>query len=949
MLISFNVHFSANATTRAYPSQWALSMDFKRMLRAKRHFGRSPERPGTKSCLRVVQFFTAFHLTLFLALPSYAEAPTFRDEMDGETPMLRLVDSTSFKLLDQRIERQPQRGRTGAEAIQLQGPAGESAQLVFNLPTAPVISELQLAAMIRSNRPGVQIAARVVLPRSHNSKTGVHHEILVRGGNLSRGLQSEKLLLADLPKLLERQARVARLQTADSIDEREAYVSHLVFLVPGGAGITELSVDWIEVDGILQDRVVDSQLRLATAESAAEGEGPLLPGIPMGNSPAASPPSSVRMIDASPVHRIIQWQGERFEYLAKLGFNAIWISRQPTPEELAEAARLGISLVCRPPGAEELASRGITNQWDPVLAWDLGELVAEEDLEQVARLKQLIQHHDPRESRLTVMTCEQLSRDASRATDAIVLGREVLGTDLTLRDYVTWLGQRQRLARPGTPIWATIESEFSPLRSQQVTALRRGNGSVSLCAAYDHLTALTAAAMSVKCREFVFTSQASLAATDPATKQRARNLELINLRLRMLTPWLATGKVTGIGHSSEPGLSAMVFQAERSHLLIPIGWSRDFRSQQSFHVPGSVSFVVPGVAESTDVYLLTLTGAKRLRHERTTGGLQVSVDSLPPDGLIMLSSDAQAFSQVSQYLRQIAGRAARLQRDITAHRYDELQQVVASDTQPRDNAELFRMVLSRAKQELTACDKDLASGYAELACQRTNAAERTLSQAEYLLRNGSNGATRSVATPLEFSVITLGDAHRLASSLANAQQGPEILSGGSFENLPALLQSGWRHQQLPLPGITSAVRLSPDAPYDGSYCLELEARGIDAHAPISVVPTAPVWISSAPIAVKAGELVEITGMARVPEELIGTVDGLQIIDSLGGPGMATRVTHAPSWQSFRILRAATSDTQLVVSFALSGLGRAQVDNLAVRTLQPRSAAVAGQTPSNTRQ
>jgi len=72
--------------------------------------------------------------------------------------------------------------------------------------------------------------------------------------------------------------------------------------------------------------------------------------------------------------------------------------------------------------------------------------------------------------------------------------------------------------------------------------------------------------------------------------------------------------------------------------------------------------------------------------------------------------------------------------------------------------------------------------------------------------------------------------------------------------------------------------------------------------------------------------------------LIGTVDGLQIIDSLGGPGMATRIVRAPDWQSFRILRGATADTQLVVSLALSGLGRAQIDNLKIHTLQRNSVA-----------
>jgi hypothetical protein len=391
----------------------------------------------------------------------------------------------------------------------------------------------------------------------------------------------------------------------------------------------------------------------------------------------------------------------------------------------------------------------------------------------------------------------------------------------------------------------------------------------------------------------------------------------------------------------------MVFQAERSHLLMPVAWSRNFQSQQSFHVPGPVSFVVPGVAESTDVYLLTLAGAKRLRHERTTGGLRVSAESLPADGLIMLTSDPQAFSQVSQYLRRVAGRAARLHRDMTAHRLQELEQVFANEPDLSANAEEFRAMLNRSKQELAACDKNLASGYFDLAYERTNALEHSLSQAEYVLRNGNHVAS-SWATPLQFSVATLADERRLANSLASAAEGPQLLPGGGFENLGGLLQTGWRHQQLPLAGIISAVRLSPETPYSGAYCLELEARNLDVNAPLSVVPTAPVWISSQPVPLKAGDLVEITGVARVPEELIGTVDGLQIIDSLGGPGMATRILHAPSWRTFRILRGATSDTQLVVSVALSGLGKAQVDDLTVRTLRPTN-AVATQAGGGRRQ
>ena len=900
--------------------------DSIRMLRLRRQFGTA----GGPSCLKYGKWaLPSLLATCLLIGLTLAAEPTFRDEMDGAQPVLRLSDDSNFQIISQHIDRDRQ--SRGAEVLKLLGPAGESAQLKFQLPSAPVIAELRLSAMIRCNRPGVQIAARVVLPRSRDSKTGLQRELLVRGGNISLGLVSERMVLSEIPKQLERQARVARLQSTDPLDEREAYISQLVFLVPGGPGGTEFSVDWIALEGIVQDRIVDPNLKL-TAASEAVIEGPLLQGTPRDISLPANPQLPVRETSDALVHRIVQWQGESFEFLARLGFNAIWISRLPTPDELGEASRLGISLVSPPPNAEDMASNGLPAIWDPVLAWDMGQLIARDDLVQVGRLRQLIRQHDSKQSRLTVMTCEQLSRDASRMTDAIVLGREMLGTDLRLRDYVTWLGQRQRLARPGTPIWATIESEFAPLRAQQVAALRGKNDPASLFASYDQLTALTTAAMSVKCRDYVFTSHSSLSAKDPVSQQRARNLELINLRLQLLTPWLATGKVSGIDRSSEPGVSAMVFQAERSHLLVPVGWSRDFRSQQSFHVPGAISFVVPGVAETTDVYLLSLGGAKRLRHERTTGGLRVSADSLPPDGLIMLTSDPQAFSQVSQYVRKIARRAATLHRDATAYRLDELEKVAAAEGEQFENLDAIRAVLKRANQSLMACDQDLARGFAELALQRTNEIERLLSQAEYVLRNG-NGAISRLVTPLEFSTSTLIDERHLRDSLLNAPAGPQLVAGGDFESLEGLLQQGWRHQQLPLPGIASAVRLSPDTPHQGTYCLELEACAADASSPISVVPTAPVWISTPAMPIRAGDLVEITGVARIPEELIGTVDGLQIIDSLGGPGMATRIVRAPDWQSFRVLQGATADTQLVISLALSGLGRAQIDELTVRTLQ----------------
>ena len=78
----------------------------------------------------------------------------------------------------------------------------------------------------------------------------------------------------------------------------------------------------------------------------------------------------------------------------------------------------------------------------------------------------------------------------------------------------------------------------------------------------------------------------------------------------------------------------------------------------------------------------------------------------------------------------------------------------------------------------------------------------------------------------------------------------------------------------------------------------------------------------------------------MPAPLIGSIDGLQIMDSLGGPDMALRIREAPSWQPFRLIRAATSDGNVSVTIALSGLGKAQIDDVAIRVIQlPNSGAI----------
>ncbi len=827
-----------------------------------------------------------------LAVGDFPQTPALLDNMDGPTPILKpLVGAVGMEVLHHAVDRQLYRFGTGAERIRLVAPAGNSAQLAYRLPNTPVIGELRVAAWVLCNRPGMQLAATVVLPRSKNSSTGRPYELLVRGTLLGKGVDWEQLTLEDLPKSVERLARVARAQHGSQLDERGAYVSQVLVLAPGGtAGATECVVDRIEIYGMAGSKAGRASPRQA---------------------PRVRPTHKTLQIP-----QIIQWQGEPFEFLAKLGFDAVGMKRLPSAAELEEAGRLGLALLCPPPTPRQITEQGMFDELSSVFAWDLGDQLSSGDLDHLIRWQQLIKRFDPVESRPTFITPRLFTREASRLADVLLIGRTMLGTEISLQDHTTWLTQRRRLARPGTDIWTRIETQLSPSQALQASALQLGPD-LSAGASYLQLTALTSAAFAVKSRGFYFLSHSSLAAADPATQRRAKALQLNNLRLKLAEPWLASGKVFDVARCSQPELSALVLKAERSHLLVPMRWSRSMLTLRANHQTQPLSFTVPGVGESSEAYLLTLGGTERLRSRRVTGGVRVSLESLPEDALVLLTDDPQAFSQVTRYLRKIAPEATRLRRELAALRLQESTTFLAKlghQTSAKNQVDRW---LQQAKNELQACDQYLATGSFDLAYLRAGAVDHALDL-------------------IEQSEVAQGPSRYANRLLARTPVGANLLTGGGFENLPAMLQAGWRHHQLPLEGVTTAVRLSSQLPHSGSYCLELEAGPSEGAAPVPVVPASPVWITSAPVRIQAGDLVEITGVVRVPKPLLGTVDGLQLIDSLGGPDMALRIPQSSSWQPFRILRVAPNASEVTVSIALTGLGKAQIDDLAIRTTRIQS-------------
>lgn len=865
-------------------------------------------------------------------------APLLLDDMDGARPMLRLAEAApGVQIVRQAIE--PGEGADGvAEHVTLAIPPGGFAALAYPLLEAAAIPELRLEAWAWCNRPGLKLGAVVVLPRSTDPATGKARELILRSGATAGGANWQQLTMGEIPSLLERHARVARMQYGAGIEERGAYISHLVLLVPGGTGPTDVWLDKIALYG-----------ELRPVDGAAHGEGPIDLAAAWSDGAASPAPAGASRRDPPPVPRIIRWQGEPLESLQRLGFDAVWMGRLASPAELAEASRLGLWLICPPPTPEALQSGGLGPASNGVMAWDLGVLADEADLALAQQWDRALQRHELLRDRPTLLRSVAMPREASRVADIMVLGRPMFGATAAWLEYAAWLGREKRQARAGAAAWSLIDTHRSQKAIAQLAALRGGRAATG-AASYEHLCRAIGAAASSWPRGYVFESATSLASGDADARMRSLALELSNLRLGLIEPWLARGKVATSVHSSRADLSAMVLTVERSHLVLPTLWNIEGRATATLHeqrrgslqdgryvdhgepVDESATFVLPGVPEACDAYLLTIGGPRQLVTRRVTGGLSVTVEQLPEDGLLLLTEDGYAFSQINRYLRTYAPRAARARVELAALRWQQasaaakqLSPAILQATDATGELGVIDAAIGAAGRSLAA--SDFAAAFARAAV-----AEQALEGLHARIAAAIWPDAAAGTYPLRDDWSSLPDLEQMAAVIAHSPQPSTLWPGGDFEDLDALLAQGWHRSNEVIEGAAATVRLSPDNPHDGHYCLELAATAEDDASAPPLLPPAPVWITSPPLPASAGQLVEITGWVRILETPIGAADPVLIFDSLGGEESALRIASAPLWQPFRLVRAVPPGAECRITVALGGLGRVAVDHVGYRFL-----------------
>jgi hypothetical protein len=357
----------------------------------------------------------------------------------------------------------------------------------------------------------------------------------------------------------------------------------------------------------------------------------------------------------------------------------------------------------------------------------------------------------------------------------------------------------------------------------------------------------------------------------------------------------------------------------------------------------ATTLIVPGIPEDYQVYELTPAGLRPLRHQRVSGGTAIAIEDFLLTSLVLITADPAVQNAMQRRATEMAPIAAQLQRGLTAAM---LEQTAAVSQRLPSAAKLPSAAtsLATAQARLQQSDGFLSAGQFMQAYLTARNATYPLEHWQHeVWEQAVKPLSTPVISPLAVSFNTLPEQLNAAASLLHAPPAENLLIGGDCENMQTMLQAGWQHVVHPRSDLQTAVELSSIAPYAGGSSLHMQVQPVNTETPAALAATLvespPLWIISAPVHVNAGDIVCIRGQVRVPRPIVGSVDGLMIIDSLGGEALAQRITQTEGWHEFVMYRAAPHAGNLTVKLALTGLGEAWIDELSVRPIR-RADAVA---------
>lgn len=872
----------------------------------------------------------------------------------------------ALKVVEHRLTDETAHAGQRCEHLRLQVERGSFIHYTLDVPRAPVTEDLDLGLWVKSNRPGVQLLCRLVLPRERDPKNpGQPMTVLVRCDPDNR-TRWKLLSLREPVKRLREQQQLLTRDLRREIITTGAYIDRLVLNVYDGPGQIDVWIDDLSIGPV-------EETKRPVAEAAPASRA---------GAPAARRGAAVQ------VRGNQLWvNGERFflrgiratgtppmTTLREANFNVLWLDESTPPGLLEEASGLGFYIVptVRPPrlhatGPGEVEgtltsradefNRKVSRfmEQDSVLAWDLGSNLGAERFADVSRLAHAFRRADPKRP---VMADVWDGYRGYSHSDQMMLGthRWPLMTSLELPAYREWLDMRRRLATD-VYCWTWIQTHL-PDWFLKLSAENKAQGEFAepIGPQPEQIRLLAYTAVAAGYRGLAFWSDRFLADSHQG-KDRLLAMALLNQELTMLERVLvnATNAPDWIG-TSRPEVMAAVFRTPEGVLALPI-WV----GPGSQYVPGQaasseLSLTVPGVPITATAWEVSPGRVQQYPMRRELGGTTVKLRNFSLTSAVLFTSDfsptgAVVWLQIEQRnKRQLAAQWLHEQAE------EELKKV------KRVQAELDRLghSLSDANTLLDRAEKAI-----QLSMQHRrnhdhgeayNQAEVALRSLRVLMRASWERAVKDldtpVASPYGVSYFTLPRHWKMLDRMKQSRRGASVLPDGDFEVPPRAEQAGWLPQVVPsLDEVDVRMgRVGGGVP-GGKQCFMMQVVAKDPkHEPAALERTY-LALHSPQAKLPPGTLVQVSVWVKVPEPIRGSVDGALFFDTVGGEPLAVRLTgKIGNWKKYSLYREVPSSGQVGVTLAMSGLGTVYFDDVRIEPLVAGGSAPAttGTPPTATR-
>lgn len=883
-----------------------------------------------------------------------------------------------------KIECQPNPGKADSEFV----------HYVYDTPPCPIKpttgEDSTASVWVKSFRAGIQLRARVVLPKERDPKTpeAMLTTLIVGDTYPEERVRSwHRLTLGKPADALKKVLPVLRAQLGREIDPTDAYIDRLVLNVYSGPGPSEVWIDDLDIGPCTPD---PRKPLKGIGRPVSRAKNSTIPGT----LPAeVAHPYAVEfvagriLIDKRPFFlRAVRHAGQSLKGLRDFNFNAIAFPANVDAAlvddavvnhsfmVIAEVPVLGTGDV----GADTAANVGRDadrmvehfrrfRSGDGVLMWDLGAGRTTEQLRQVARTADILREYDPRRPRAVDLWDGYSAY--SEYLDVIGSHRWPLFTSLELDKYREWLLQRRALTSPGKLMWTWVQTHMP----DWYLALATGRPNPEkldfpLGPQPEQIRLLTYLGLASGYRGLGFWTDQFLSPEYGAIgRDRMIELYLLNTEIELLEPVLfgADDEKTMWVNTSHPSVKAAVIRGKKGIVAMPVWIGNGSQHCPDQGAVDGLKIVVPLVPDGADPWLLTPATFENLRStggvRAVPGGVEITIPKFDLTAAVVFTNDLAPDGLVVRWQDNIrngsAKRAAQLALEQAREIHEKVRGVhdqLAGVAPPvRGADDLF----TQARQSLERSAKAMANNQPDVSYRDARAALRPLRiiMREHW-RNATAGLSAPTASPYAIGFYTLPQHWELAARMRSARPGGNVLRNGTFElsqDPPARGAAvgslpGWTARETHLDPATPVAAIvavddriragAASGQSLGKHCLKLEvtpkrpANAAKDYRPPVALERVSLAVDTPAVDLPPGSWARIGFWAKA--NVGATADGALVFDSAGSEPLSVRL-YGGGWRQYYLYRQVPANGKLAVTFALTGFGEAYFDDVRIEEMATR--------------